>query len=162
MRSIRRVTFFIRRLLSSELLPLGFVLKDPIVVIPFFEFPGCFLVDDHLAIGVQLHGRGADHGGDGSFNRLGEDGCLGAPVANNSSSRESKMVPTPIVSARFGTLSGSPPNIAAFCWRVMGVSAFSRVRDMSAERGSLKPIWPASPMPKSCTSMPPTSRIRCS
>src|SRR6516165_6267647 len=81
--------------------------------------------------------------------------ALAPPVANSSNSRASKIVPTPIVTALFGTLSGSPPNMAAFCLRVTGVSAFSRVRDISADKGSLKPIWPASPIPKSCTSIPP-------
>ena len=66
--------------------------------------------------------------------------ALSAPVASSNNSRDSRMVPTPIVRARGGTLSGSPPNMAAFCWRVTGVSAFSRVRDLSADKGSLKPM----------------------
>src|SRR6516165_9846623 len=59
--------------------------------------------------------------------------ALAAPVANRSNSRASRMVPTPIVTARLGTLSGSPPNMAAFCCRVTGVSAFSLVRDIRAD-----------------------------
>ena len=64
-----------------------------------------------------------------------------------------------MVSARVGTRSGSPPNISAFWARVVGVSVLSRVRDISAESGSLKPMCPASPMPRSCRSMPPASVI---
>ncbi len=45
-----------------------------------------------------------------------------------------------IVNAHAGTRSASPPNIAVFYWRMVGVSAYARMRDINAERGSLKPI----------------------
>ena len=43
--------------------------------------------------------------------------------------------------ARRGMCS-SPPKNGAFCLIVVGVSAFTRVRERSAESGSLKPMWP--------------------
>ena len=66
--------------------------------------------------------------------------AFSSPVARRRHRRDSKMVPTPIVIARRGTWSKSPPNIGAFCSIVDHIRVLSRVRDRSAERGSLKPM----------------------
>jgi hypothetical protein len=34
----------------SEFLRFGLVLKNPIVILPFLEFPGRILIDNHLAV----------------------------------------------------------------------------------------------------------------
>ena len=95
----------------------------------------------------------------GPSTALARMAAFSAPVARSRQRRESRMVPTPMVMARAGTLAGSPPNMGAFCWRVAGVRAFSRVRDNRADRGSLKPMWPSLPRPSNCRSMPPASWI---
>ena len=46
--------------------------------------------------------------------------------------------------------------------RVTGSSVASRVRLFRGENGSLKPMCPLRPMPRSCRSMPPASWIACS
>ena len=76
-------------------------------------------------------------------------------------SRASRIVATPIVTASRGTLS-SPKKSAAASFRVTVSSVTSRVRVAGPEPGSLKPMWPVRPMPRSCKSSPPTSAIICS
>ena len=73
--------------------------------------------------------------------------ALAEPVASIINSFASSMVPTPMVKARFGTLLILPPNIPAFCLRVVDVRDLARVLDMIEDRGSLNPICPASPIP---------------
>ena len=57
-----------------------------------------------------------------------------------------------------GILEGGSKK-ASFWAIVLGVRAFSRVLDLRADSGSLKPMWPDFPMPKSCRSTPPSRRI---
>jgi hypothetical protein len=63
-----------------------------------------------------------------------------------------------MVTARRGTKS-APPKSPAFCSTVARVSALTRVRDWSADSGSLNPMCPDRPMPSSWTSMPPARRM---
>src|SRR5436309_497678 len=62
--------------------------------------------------------------------------AFSAPVASTRQRLHSRIVPTPIVIARLGTRSAEPNN-GAFCAIVVGVNAFSRVRERKAESGSL-------------------------
>ena len=62
--------------------------------------------------------------------------------------RASRIVPTPIVIARRGTFS-SPKKSLAASRRVTRSSVIRRVRLSRPEPGSLKPMCPVRPMPRS-------------
>ncbi len=66
-----------------------------------------------------------------------------------------------MVIASSGTFS-SPKKSDAAVRRVIVSSATSRVRDSTLEPGSLKPMWPVWPMPRSWKSIPPARRIASS
>ena len=140
--------------------PVRLVLEHPVVVVPALEFTCGLSSMATLQLAWSWMAEALTMAVIGPSTALAKIEALALPVTRTSSSAASRMVPTPMVRARSGTSSSRPPNIAAFCWRVVGVSVLSRVRERNAESGSLKPIWPASPMPSSWRSMPPLSRIR--
>ena len=67
----------------------------------------------------------------------------------------------PIVIASFGTYC-SPKKSAAASRRVTLSRCTRRVRLFTPEPGSLKPMCPVLPMPRSWKSMPPAARIAAS
>ena len=87
--------------------------------------------------------------------------ALCSPVAIRAISRAWRIVATPIVIASRGTLS-SPKKSAAASRRVTVSSVTSRVRESGGEPGSLKPICPLLPIPRSWKSMPPAWTMACS
>jgi hypothetical protein len=66
------------------------------------------------------------------------------------------MVPTPIVIAFVGTFSLPPKSLEASLL-VKSSNVTNLVPEFGAEPGSLKPICPFVPTPKSCRSTPPLS-----
>ena len=86
--------------------------------------------------------------------------ALCSPVARMTISRASRIVATPIVIASRGTLSSPKKSAAASC-RVTRSSVTSRVRLSAPEPGSLNPMCPVRPMPRSWRSIPPAARIAC-
>ena len=74
--------------------------------------------------------------------------ALCSPNANSSTLRASKIVPSPIVMACVGTFH-SPKKSLASARRVTGSSVHSRVRPLMPGNGSLLPICPLPPMPRS-------------
>ena len=149
----------------SELLPVRSVLEDPIVVFyARLEIAAASPSTMTLQLRCNLDRGGADHRGNRPFHRLGTEWtALPAPVASSSNSRASRIVPTLHSERPLRHLVGIPSEHFCVLLRASaGVRASSRVRDIRAERGSLNPIWPASPMPRSCKSSPPASRMRCS
>lgn len=88
-------------------------------------------------------------------------GALCSPVAMSTISSQSRMVPTPIVIASWGTLA-SPKKSLAASLRVISSRITWRVRVCRPEPGSLKPTWPERPMPSSMRSIPPAFSISCS
>ena len=87
--------------------------------------------------------------------------ALASPVATSTSRRASRIVPRPWVTQWVGT-SSMPRKKRALSRRVRSDRRLTRVREVSADPGSLKPRWPLAPMPSTCTSTPPSSRIRAS
>ena len=67
----------------------------------------------------------------------------------------------PIVIASRGTCS-SPKKSAAASRRVITSSWMRRVRLSAPEPGSLKPMWPVFPIPRSWKSIPPAARMAAS
>jgi hypothetical protein len=86
-------------------------------------------------------------------------GAFPSPSAMSTMRLASRIVAMPIVTARSGTCS-SPKKSLAASWRVTRSSVIRRVRLKRPEPGSLKPTWPVRPIPSSCRSIPPCSRIR--
>lgn len=87
---------------------------------------------------------------------------LCVPVTNIITSLASITVPTPTVSASFGTNDISLPKKRAFAANVSCVRVLTRVRDTKDEPGSLNAIWPSGPMPPINNSMPPAAIISAS
>ena len=82
------------------------------------------------------------------------------PVATSTIERAARMVPIPIDSASRGTLDDRPPNGAALARRVASVSRARCVRRKRAPAGSLNPMCPLAPMPRTSRSIPPAARWR--
>ena len=92
---------------------------------------------------------------------LATTAALFSPNANSKILRAFRMVPTPIVMARRGTFSIPKKSLAA-SMQVRRSSVIKRVWLSVPEPGSLKPMCPVRPMPRICTSIPPTESILAS
>ena len=88
--------------------------------------------------------------------------ALRSPVAISTIRRARRIVAIPIDSASRGTTSTFPPNSAAFSRRVTSCSLTRCVRAASSSPGSLNPMWPLAPMPRTWRSMPPAASIAAS
>ena len=88
-------------------------------------------------------------------------GALPSPQAMRITRLASRIEPTPIVTALRGTCSSPKKSLAASVI-VMWSSVIKRVRELRPEPGSLKPMCPVRPMPKSCRSRPPAAFILAS
>ena len=87
--------------------------------------------------------------------------ALWAPSTTTSTLRAAMMVPMPMVYAWRGT-SSMLSNRRLFAWMVLSVRSTQCVAFGNVSSGSLKPIWPFGPRPRSCKSMPPASAMACS
>ena len=83
---------------------------------------------------------------------------LSAPVAMSMTFRAAITVPMPMVKAAVGTSSREAKK-RLLASRVMAVSSTSWVILGKWSQGSLKPMWPSWPMPRSCRSTPPQASI---
>jgi hypothetical protein len=85
--------------------------------------------------------------------------ALWAPDTSISISLASMTVPTPTVSACFGTWSLSSSKNLAFAAIVSALSVLTLVLETRDDPGSLKAMWPSGPMPPTNSSMPPLSEM---
>ena len=84
--------------------------------------------------------------------------ALAAPLATIRTFRACMMSRTPMVRAWVGTSLQAGKKRRLAC-RVLSVSSTWWVPREKASAGSLKPMWPLTPRPSSCRSMPPRSRM---
>lgn len=87
---------------------------------------------------------------------------LAMPIMMIKTSRASITVPTPTVSAIFGTMLRSPPKNRELATIVSYAKVLILVRDVSEEPGSLKAMCPSGPIPPKNSSIPPTRSISSS
>ncbi len=112
-----------------------------------------------VASGWPWRKLAATAGVTGPSTALATTPALPSPNATITTRRADRIVPTPMVIARRGTYC-SPKKSPAASRRVTRSSVISRVRLSRPLPGSLKPTCPVRPMPSSCRSSPPASRIR--
>lgn len=84
--------------------------------------------------------------------------ALCSPNASSTTRLALRIVPTPIVIAFLGTFHSPKKSLDASI-RVTRSSVIRRVRESRGEPGSLKPMWPVRPMPRSWKSSPPHALI---
>jgi hypothetical protein len=110
---------------------------------------------------VALQEGGGDLAVHLALDGAADDGRLVLAGREDGDLAAARIVATPIVTASRGTLS-SPKKSAEASRRVTASRWTTRVRLSSPDPGSLKPMCPVLPMPRSWKSMPPARSIACS
>ena len=87
--------------------------------------------------------------------------ALSEPLATTRISLAAMMVPMPMVYASRGT-SSMESNRRELALMVLSVSSTQCVSLGNSGAGSLKPMWPLWPRPRSCRPKPPASAMLCS
>jgi len=134
-------------------------LQDALVIVALRELRGGGAIEEKRYVGMKLQRRSGNGAGDGTFDGFGDGSGFGGAGGEqkNFARLENRADAHGDGAARALFAGGEEFGVVVERFATQDFEPRSRL-----EVGSLKPMWPLRPMPRSCKSIPPAARIACS